>query len=316
MKIKSLAIASLTALSLISSVSAETPDRPVVEAALNAQPGKRLEAHRFVLKAYPGLAQDMYSQMKSQYPSLERGVTDAALDTWAKHPGEVLALAGEVKSQFGPRMKAVRSAVLAELESSYPDFKNRLEDVLQEHGPASRWFRFVSQYDPTLLPAVRAEVKAEFPEAQRWYPGKFRQMRAQAGAGTHPILDRLRGFVTKNPDFVPTLARKMVILARAQNPQIGEDLAQHFLDNRGTLREALKVEFPGAADKIVQVVTDTDPKLRGEIARFVRAKAAPIRADFRASLETQLPGFEEQAERTLKSRYPQLQEQVLQILKG
>lgn len=315
MKIKKIVIASLTALTLASGASAE-PERPVIDAALQAQPAQRLEARRFVLQAYPGLRKDMYSQMKAQYPTLERGLTDAFLQTWTQHPGEMMAISAEVKEKYGPRMKAVRSSVLTELEASYPDFKNRLGAVLEEHGPASRWMRFVSDYDPTILPTVRAEVKKEFPEAEGWYPGKFRQMIRQAGPGENPVLDKLRGFVTKNPDFAPKLARKMVDLARARNPQMGEDLVKHMVDNRGSLREALKAEFPGAADKIVQVVTNTDPELRGEIGRFVRSRTVSQRADFRANLEAQLPGFEVSVERTLKSRYPQLQDQVLKILKG
>jgi hypothetical protein len=313
MKFRPLFVAALTAITISANpASAEPePSRPVREAAIDARAGKRLEAARFFRASYPGLIPDIYSQVKADYPNLERGVVDAWLSTWNDHPTAAMDVASRVQEQFGPRIKSLRTEIRAELEANYPDFRNRLATVLDQHGPVSRWRRFVSEKNPTL-----AGLAQDRGRSQGWYPGKLRDMWLQAEPGSAPVFDALRGFVTANPQTAPKLATAMVQTARQQSPQLGEEVARHFIDNRGQLIEALKSEFPGACDKIVAVIERTDPTLPNEVARFVRSEAAPIRADFRRNLEAELPGLEAKIESTIHARYPDLQQQMLRILKG
>ncbi len=317
MKYRPLFITVLTALAAgatpVAAQPAPEPSRPVLQAAIEASPGKRLQAFRFYRTSYPGLLPDIYAQMKAEYPDLERGVVDAWLATREQHPSGRLELAGRVKDKFGPRIQKVRSAVREELEASYPDFRNRLSGVLDEHGPASRVRNFLSNTNPELLSRTQAQVRSRAPE---WYPGKLREMWLNGEAGDSPVLDRLRGMVARNPQLGPKLASSVVQMVRTQSPGLGEDLVRHFLDNRGQLIEALQTEFPGAGDKIVGVIERTDPTLPTEVFRFVRMEATPIRADFRQNLEAELPGLEDKVRQTVAERYPNLQQQMLYILKG
>jgi uncharacterized protein YwbE len=317
MKYRPLFIAALTAITVSANPALAEPEpepsRPVIEAAIDASPGKRLEAARFFRASYPGLVPDIYSHMKADYPNLERGVVDAWLTTWNEHPTGAMDVATKVRKDFGPRIKTMRTEIRAELESSYPDFRNRLAAVLDEHGPRSRYRTFVSEQNPELMGQAQDEVRSKLPG---WYPGKLREMWLNAEPGSTPVFDRLRGMVTSNPQLGPKLARTLVTMARQQSPNLGEDVARHFIENRGQLVEALKAEFPGAGDKIVAVIERTDPTLPNEVARFVRTEAAPIRADFRKNLEAELPGLQAKVESTIKQRYPDLQQQMLSILKG
>ena len=317
MKYKPLFITVLTALTAgaapVAAQPAPEPVRPVLQAAIEASPGKRLEAARFYRASYPGLVPDVYAQVKADYPGLERGVVDAWLATWEQHPSDRMELAGRVKDKFGPRLQKVRSAVREELEANYPDFKNRLSAVLDEHGPASRVRKFLANTNPELLSQAQGQIRSRAPE---WYPGKLREMWLNGQAGDSPIFDRLRGLVGRNPQLAPKLASSLVRMVRTQSPGLGEDLVRHFLDNRGELIDALQAEFPGAGDKIVGVIERTDPALPSDVPRFVRKEAAPIRADFRKNLEAELPGLEDKIRRTVAERYPNLQQQMLDILKG
>ena len=317
MKYRPLFITVLTALTagvapVVAQPAAE-PSRPVLQAAIEASPGKRLEAFRFYRASYPGLLPDIYAQMKAEYPDLERGVVDAWLATREQHPSNRLELAGGVKDKFGPRIQKVRSAVREELEASYPDFRNRLSAVLEEHGPASRVRSFLSSTNTELLSRAQAQVRSRAPG---WYPGKLREMWLTGEAGDSPVFDRLRGLVARNPQIGPKMASSLVQMVRTQSPGLGEDLVRHFLDNRGELIDALQAEFPGAGDKIVGVIERTDPTLPSDVARYIRKEAAPIRADFKENLEAELPGLEDKVRRIVAERYPNLQQQMLDILKG
>lgn len=317
MNFKKLLLAGSLTLSVAAAASANpADDRPVLQAALQATPTKRHQAVEFVRKAYPSLPQDLYAQLKASFPDLEHDVVDAGLATWERHPGEVMAIAQKAKAKFGSRITTLRTAVRQELESSYPDFRNRLETVLSEHGRGQRFQKFIQAYDPELLPALRKEAGAELPESKGWYPGKFRQMWLNSKPGENPGFDRLRGIVQQNPGLAPKLAAKMVHITRQRDPHLAEDLVKNVLDNRGELREALNAEFPGIKEKVVAVVERVDSKLPGEVATFARAEAAPLRADFKAALEKEMPGFEGTVRHTLQSRYPDLQQQLLRILKG
>ena len=239
MKYKPLFITVLTALTAsaapVAAQPAPEPARPVLQAAIEASPGKRLEAARFYRASYPGLAPDVYAQVKADYPGLERGVVDAWLATWEQHPSERMELAGRVKDKFGPRLQKVRSAVREELEASYPDFRNRLSAVLDEHGPASRVRKYLAGTNPELLSQAQGQVRSRAPE---WYPGKLREMWLSGKVGESPVFDRLRGLVARNPQLAPKLASSLVQMVRTQSPGLGEDLVRHFLDNRGELIDA------------------------------------------------------------------------------
>ena len=317
MKYRPLFITVLTALAAgaapVPAQPAPEPVLPVLQAAIEASPGKRLEAARFYRASYPGLLPDIYAHLKADYPGLERGVVDAWLATWEQHPSERMELAGRVKDKFGPRLQKVRAAVREELEASYPDFRNRLSAVLDEHGPASRVRKFLAGTNPELLRQVESQVRSRAPE---WYPGKLREMWLNGQAGETPALDRLRGLLAHNPQMAPKLASSLVHMVRTQSPGLGEDLVRHFLDNRGELIDALQAEFPGAGDKIVGVIERTDPTLPTEVARYVRKEAGPIRADFRRNLEAELPGIEDRIRWSVAERYPDFQQQMLDILKG
>ena len=317
MRYKPLFITVLTALAAAAGPATAQPSpepaRPVLQAAIEASPGKRLEAARFFRNSYPGLVPDVYAQVKADYPGLERGVVDAWLATWEQHPSDRIELAGRVKDKFGPRIRKLRSAVREEMEAEYPDFKNRLGAVLDDHGPAARLRTFLASYDPELVAQAQETLKSRAPG---WYPGKFREMWMKAEPGSSPVFDHLRGMVEKNPRVAPKLASALVKMARTSSPGLGEDVVKHFLNSRGELLDALQAEFPGAGDKIVAVIERTDPTLLSEVARFVHTEAAPIRADFRKNLEAQLPGFEAKVRQTVLARYPNLQQQMLDILKG
>jgi hypothetical protein len=317
MKFKPLFITVLTAITAgaapVAAQPAPEPARPVLQAAIDASPGKRLEAARFYRAAYPGLIPDVYAQVKADYPGLEEGVVDAWLTTWEQYPSERMELAGRVKDKFGPRLQNVRSAVREEMETNYPDFRNRLSAVMDEHGPAARVRRYLSSTNPELLGQAQSQVRSRAPE---WYPGKLREMWLNGQGGDSPVFDRLRGLVSRNPQLGQKLASSLVQTVRTQSPGLGEDLVRHFLDNRGELIDALQAEFPGAGDKIVGVIERTDPALLSEVARYVREEAAPIRADFRRNLEAELPGLEKKVRQTVAERYPKLQLQMLDILKG
>lgn len=312
MKFRPLFIATLAAITIGTGpvlAQPDEPSRPVLKAAIEAGASKRLEAARFFRTSYPGLVPDVYSHLKADYPKLERGVVDAWLATRAQHPAGRLEVAVKVRDKFGPRMQAVRKEIAAELEASYPDFKNRLAGVLDENGGRARIRAFLTEYDPELLGMVQGEVKAQAPG---WYPGKLRQMWLSAEPGTTPVLDRLRGLVAENPQ----LAANLVRMARTHAPNIEEDMVKHFMANRGQLIDALKAEFPGAGQKIVGVIERTDPSLPVEVARFIQAESAELRADFRRNLEAELPGLEDKVKQTVSQRYPDLQRQMLSILKG
>lgn len=315
MKLRPLFIACLTALTVGANpaVAQAEPSRPVLDAAMEASATKRLEAARFFRASYPGLIPDIYSNLKADYPGLEQGVVDAWLATWNEHPTGAMDVAVKVRERFGPRLKTLRAEIAQEMESSYPDFKKRLAKVLKQHGPATRLRELVSADHPTLFALARGEVTDQAPG---WYPGKFRQMWLKAEPGTTPAFDHLREFVTANPGLAPKLATAAVQMARQQSPELGEEVARHFIDNRGELVVALKTEFPGAGDKIVDVVERTDPNLPSEVSRFVRTEAAPLRAEFHKNLETELPGVQAKVQSTLQERYPDLQQQMLSILKG
>jgi hypothetical protein len=319
MKVKTLLLVSLTTVTvgLTPALAQPTaPERPVLEAALQASPSKRLEAAKFFRSAYPNLPEELYASLKTEYPNLEHRVVDAGLKTWEQHPGELMNLAFEVKAEFGPRMKTLRGQVAEELESSYPGFRERLKGVLTQNGVGPRYQSFMKQYYPELLQSSRDEVEKVYPQAKSWYPGKFLAMRAQAEPGTTPVLDYLRGVVGKNPELGPKLAARIVQMTRQQAPGLAEDVTRHFMQNRGQLREALQAEFPGAREKIVAVIEANDPALPGEVARFVRERAKPIRDDYRANLDKQLPGVEGHVKGVIKARYPEMQDQLLRILKG
>lgn len=317
MKSKLTLLTALASMSLGASptLAQDFPPRPVVEAVVQAPPGKRLQAAKFVRTAYPGIGKDIYSQLKAHYPHLEHRLVDAGLTTWREHPGEMVAIAEQVESRYGTRLQALRQAVDQEMEANYPDYRRRLNKLLSQHGPASRWGKFMEGYNAPLLGQARVQVESEVPQAKAWYPGKFRALWAQSEPGGSPVFDRLRAMATKNPDLAPRLAARLVTLTRETSPGLAEDLTKHFLDNSGQLADALKTEFPGADLKIVAVVERSDPGLHSEIARFVREEAKSIRADFRANLDSELPGFESRLAGLVSQRYPQLQELVLRILK-
>lgn len=290
------------------------PERPVLEAAIKASPSQRLEAVTHVRSAYPNLAEDVHAQLKAAYPELERGVMDAALQTWREHPGEVLDLVKETKTKFGPRASALRKAVRVELETSYPDFENRLSGVLKTHGIASKWLDFVRTNNPELADHNRKKIAASIPEFKNWYPGKFLKMRLSARPDTNPLFDKLQGIVERNPQLLPRLATELVENARSQSPGLIDGWNKQRFENRRALREALESEFPGARQKIVAVVESTDPELPGEVMSFVRGKNASLRADFRKHLDEELPGFETEVQRVVSTRYPELKSQLLAIL--
>lgn len=312
---KKMILVGFTALTVVGSVNAE-PRRPVLEAALKATPSQRFEAARFVRSAYPNLAEDVHAQLKAEYPNLERGVVDAGLQTWREHPGEVLALAKEIKTKFGPRLLALRTAVRAEMESSYPDFENRLQSVLSQHGLVGKWMKFMKASNPGLAQRNRAVVNGSVPEASGWYPGKFLKMRLSALDGSNPLFDKLQGIVERDPELLPKLATRLVERVRAESPDLADDWNKQRFANRRQLREALEAEFPGARDKIVAVVEKTDPGLVSEVATFARTRNESLRADFRKNLEAHLPGFEGRAQETVEARYPDLKGQLLAILTG
>ena len=289
---------------------------PVVEAMLQASPSARLEAAKFVKTSYPGMGKDLIFQLKASYPQLEHKLVDAGLKTWQEHPGEMASISEEVKIRYGTRLEKLRRDLDLEMEASYPDYRRRLSKVLEQHGAVTRWGRFMEAYHAPLYGQVKREVDTEVPEAKPWYPGKFRAMWAQSEAGRSPVFDRLHGMVSKNPDLAPRLAARLVALTRESSPGLAEDLTKHVLDNQGQLVDALRSEFPGADLRVVALVERIDPTLHKEIGSFVRQEAKSIRADFRANLESELPGFEARLSGILTQRYPQLQEQVLQILKG
>lgn len=315
MKAKSLILTAITALAVTVTVNpcaAEEPQRPVLEAAHKATPRQRMEAADFFRTAYPGLPQDMYSNLKATYPELEHGVVDAALSTWKQHPGELLAIAEEVRAKFGPRLKSLRTQARHNMEASYPNFRERLQEVLSQHGPAARWVSFMEGYDPGLLENLRSNAKKQRPG---WYPGKFRKMWATAKAGETPVFDALLGFVKKNPELGPQAAAKAVEMTRSRAPGLAEDVTKQFLRERGRLREALQVEFPGGREVMLSTIESHDPELPGEVARFVRSKTVDLRADLRTNLESELPGFEAKVEELLSERYPDLRAQLLARLK-
>lgn len=317
MNLKPIILATCTTLiTFTGTVSAQPaePDRPILNAALKASPSQRLEAANFYRSAYPNLPKYVYSDLKSAYPNLEHNVVDALLKTWEQHPGEMIEVANAAREQFGPRMQSLRAQVKAELEASYPNFEERLEKVLAENGVRPRWKKFVEASYPGLIGENRAAVKESFPQAKGWYPGKFREMFKNRAPGTNPVLDKLTGIVRDNPQLGPSIARKVVDMTRLRAPNLGEEVAKHFVDNQGQLREALQAEFPGAREKVVAVIEQHDPSLPGEVWSFVREQTTPVRADLRANLDAEMPGFEEIVKTAVQSRYPDLKSQVLAIL--
>ena len=312
MKFKTIILTTLATMTFTLGQASAEPERPVLEAAQKATPRQRMMAADFLRTAYPGLQKDMYSQLKANYSELEHGWVDAALATWRQHPGEVMGIAEEVREKFGPRMKSLRMKVRGEMEASYPDFRNRLGAVLSEHGVAARWVAFMEGYDPELLDQVRSKVKETRPG---WYPGKFRKMWSEAEPGETPVFDKMLGFVKKNPNMGPKFVSKAVEMTRLRSPKLAEDAVKYFVADHGRLREALASEFPGAREKMVAVIEAHDPDLPGEVARFVRSKTSSIRADFRANLDHELPGFENKVEALINERYPELKSQLLARLR-
>lgn len=310
---KKLILAGLATLTMVGSGQAE-PRRPVLEAALKATPAQRLEAAKFVRSAYPNLAEDMHAQLKAEYPQLERGFVDAALQTWREHPGEVVPLGKEIKARFGARGLAVGNALKAEMRASYPDFDNRFKKVMSQHGLVGKWMKFMESTNPQLAKQNRALLQEAVPQASGWYPGKFLALRLSGSDGSTPLFDKLQGIVERDPSLLPRLATEMVERARSQSPHLAEDWNQQRFSNRRRLRDALEAEFPGAQSKIAAVMEKTDPGLVGEVAAFARARNASLRADFWKNLEARLPGIRGRTQKTLEARYPDLKGQLLAIL--
>lgn len=317
MKKKPLFITLLAALSMSATpaLAQREPERPVVEAAIGAEPARRLEAARYFRSAYPSFVPDMYSQLKAAYPRLEHGLVDAVLATWKEHPAEGVRIAEKVKERFGQRMVTLRTAVREDLTAHYPNFETRLRRVLEQHGPVSRSRAFLESYDSEALSSARAEVRAQ-PGFEGWYPGKFRERFLAARSGGNPNFDKLKGLVASNPGLFVNLAERLVEKTRTSSPRLAEDLAREMVSNHGALVKALQAEFPGGGDRVVAVVEETDPSLWSEVARFVRTETQSVRADLRANLENELPGFEETMRATISQRYPDLQQQLLTILRG
>jgi len=172
------------------------------------------------------------------------------------------------------------------------------------------------EYHPELLQASRNRIEQTFPEARGWYPGKFLAMKLEAEPGSSPLVEAISRVTESQPDLAPRVAAQIVKLARRQSSSLARDVTDHFLQNRGQLRDALRAEFPGAREKIVVVIESTDPGLVGEVLSFVRQEATPIRKDFRQNLEQKLPGLEQRIKSIVASRYPQIQKQILEKLQG
>lgn len=290
------------------------PERPVLEAAQKATPTQRVRAFQHVQKAYPGVAKQMHSQLKAEYPQLEHKLVDSALAAWEQNPGHVLSLMEEIEQKHGQELKLLRQEIRAELETSYPNFRARLKAILDEKGLQPRWLAFLTEYDPGLVPEVKSSLEGEYPVLARWEPGKFRQLWWDREPGTHPLLDKLRSVLGEDPSRGPKLAKKVLAIVRQRTPGLAEDYAVHWFDQRRELIEALQHEFPGAAMKIAQLVEDKHPELRHEIRQIVESKGQPMRAAMRREVEARLPGFEDKALALLDGNYPNLRSDLLKIL--
>ena len=268
----------------------------LIETAQKASPTQRFRAMKFVEKAYPGVQKDIRGQLKAHYPELEHKMVDAGLAAWEKHPDLFWQLRKEVRAEYGPRMKTLRASVLADLETQYPNFEDRLRKVLSEHGLATHWVRDVENKAPGFLERIKSRTG--------WYPGK------------------LRALWKKDPDSVaevrikPQRVRALVNAFRNQAPAFAQEWAENRSHRRMELVSALREEFPGAGPRVVASIERNDPALMGEIWTLVRRQTSDFRADLKAEVEAVLPGLEKRMTGLVESRYPDLKPQVLNILKG
>jgi hypothetical protein len=284
------------------------PEDPVAQAARKASPNARFQARQHLRQAYPGLSSDLHAQLKAQYPELEHALVDAALDTWEAHPGLALEIAKEVESRHGVEITAARQDVVAALEAAYPDFRVRLNKVLEKKGIEATWKGFVRQYDPGLAQEVRSSAPGL---------GAFLQPGAIRGAfldgrpsGSRPGLQLLEAFGDREA------ARRIVTTVRQRAPGLAADFTLRWLDGRQELITALQAEFPGAGKVVADTLQSQHPQLLSEILATVEPRARAARLDLRANIDKRLPGFATQLEGLVVGRYPNLRPELLSILKG
>lgn len=288
----------LASMLCISAAQAEPqPTREVVlEAAQQATPTQRFQAAKFLEKAYPGVQNDLRSQLKSHYPQLEHKIVDAGLTTWEKHPNLFWDIRRDVRKQFGPRIKSLRDSVMTDMEKEYPNFQARLSRVLEEHGMASHWVRDVETKAPGFLGRLKAKTG--------WYPG------------------RLRALFQNDPDSLaevriePQKFRVLVTAFRSQAPSFAQEWASRRTARRMELVSALRQEFPGGGPHLVAAIEKNDPTLMGEVWSMVGEKTTGFRADLKAEVDAVLPGVDQRLCSLVESRYPDLKPQILKILKG
>lgn len=308
---KKIILIGFAAIALAAPIQAE-PARPVIEAAIQASPAQRLIALEFFRSAYPGMREDLRSQLKAQYPNLEHNFVDAFLKTWAEHPGVEVALFQKVQTRFEPRIKTLRTQIKTELAASYPNFESRLFKTVKEHSPRAKRRAFLRESYPEVAQAAKEQIQETFPNTQSWYPGKFFKARI---SGQHPFLDRLQGIVAKDPGFLHRFATQMVTKIRRMSPSLASEWGARQMDARVEFANAMETEFPGMKNKIVTVIEMNDRDLPTEVLSFLRTETQQMRADMRKNLEAEMPGFENFLITTVKTRYPDLQDQLLAILK-
>jgi hypothetical protein len=284
------------------------PQRPVLDAARQATPTARWQAAEHLRQAYPGLAKDLYGQLKAAYPNLEHGVVDAALDTWESHPDLAASLAADIEARYGQEITAARRDVAGALEAAFPNFRGRLAGVLEQKGLLATWQRFLASYDPNLSQELRALASDH-----GWQPGRLRDALLTGSLEDRPIL---RHIISSPQGHGPQLLGKAVSLVRHRAPGLAADFSRQWLDDRKELLDALRAEFPGAGQVIARTLQAKHPDLVNQILATVEPQTRRARADLRANLDKRLPGFTSQAEKLVLTRYPSLRQELLAILKG
>ncbi len=281
------------------------PDRPVLNAFVEASPRQRLLALRMVEQQRTTLGPQIRADLSEIYPNFSESLVRAALNTIDEHPGQALVLWESTRARFGPRLDNLRRAVREDLEATYPDFQNRLDRALSSH------------LTPPFLSIIQESHSAHLGEPSSDL--LFSQSPSVKTLRERLTLARTRGISQKEGQQILARRSRLIELFRQRldaQPELASRLLERRTAQRRAALESLQREFPGAAEIVLLAVERTDPGLGTEVGRHLLAESAGLRGRLWVHLEQELPGLEAALRTVVEKRAGDLRVHLMRILNG